>query len=94
MAKGKKTGGRKAGTPNRATRFGKDFIADVLSNYKNSGKFQEDFDNLEDPKDRLLIAEKFLNYIMPKQQSTSVDINADSSHTLTIEDRLRSLSDK
>jgi hypothetical protein len=44
-----------------------------------------------DAKDRLIIAEKLMQYTMPKMQSTSVDISTE--HKKTIEDRLAELAD-
>ena len=92
MAAGKKTGGRKKGTPNKVSKLGKEFLAEMLCNYSESGLMNEDFMELE-PKDRLTIAEKLMQYVMPKMQSTSVDLNA-ASNTRTIEDMLSDLSEE
>ena len=88
--KGKKTGGRKKGTPNKATSISKQVIADLLTEYHQSGKMTEDFDKLE-PRDRLQVAEKLIQYVMPKMQSSSVDITENST-TTTIENNLKELS--
>jgi uncharacterized protein YeeX (DUF496 family) len=90
MAKGKKTGGRIAGTPNKATQLGKDTIMALLTSYRDSGMMDKDFAGIKDPRDRLMIAERLMQYIMPRMQSTSVDITADAKKT--IEDRLQELS--
>jgi uncharacterized protein YeeX (DUF496 family) len=90
MAKGKKTGGRVAGTPNKATQLGKDTIMALLTAYRDSGMMESDFERIKDPRDRLMIAEKLMQYIMPRMQSTSVDITSDAKKT--IEDRLQELS--
>jgi hypothetical protein len=51
-----------------------------------------DFDSL-DPKDRLAIAEKLMQYVMPKIQSVAVDLaNADAK--ITIESKLKELSEE
>lgn len=90
MATGKKTGGRQKGTPNKATLLGKSAIVELLTDYNNSGLMASDFATLE-PKDRLAIAEKLMQYVMPKMQSTSVDLNADANNK-TIEDLLSDLA--
>ena len=48
--KGKKTGGRVKGTPNKATATLKESIVDMLSEYRDSGDMKSDFNAL-DPKD-------------------------------------------
>lgn len=95
MAKGfqkgrAKTGGRKKDTPNKVQASVKAIIENLLSDYSNSGKMTDDFNSL-DPKDRLAIAEKYSQYVMPKIQAVSVDV--DSSVTkITIEQELLELS--
>lgn len=43
-----------------------------------------------EPKDRLAIAERLTQYVMPKMQAVSAEVN--DQRNLTIEDRLRELS--
>lgn len=88
--KGMKTGGRKKGTPNVTTVMNRKVIANLLTDYQNSGLMDEDFKSLE-PRDRLLIAEKMMQYTMPKMQATSIDIQENGSGK-TIEERLAELS--
>lgn len=90
MALGRKTGGRKKGTPNKSTALGKEVIVSLLSDYANSGLMTADFMALE-PKDRLVIAERLMQYTMPKMQSTAVDLSA-GDREKTIEDRLSELA--
>ncbi len=90
MAIGKKTGGRKKGTPNKATMLGKEVIVSLLSDYSNSGLMASDFMAL-DPKDRLVIAERLMQYTMPKMQATAIDLNTGEKEK-TIEDRLAELA--
>ncbi len=90
MAIGKKTGGRKKGTPNKSTLLGKEVIVSLLADYSNSGLMTSDFMAL-DPKDRLVIAERLMQYTMPKMQSTAVDITTGDKEK-TIEDRLAELA--
>lgn len=90
MAKGKKTGGRKKGTPNKSTILGKEVIVSLLSDYSNSGLMTSDFMAL-DPKDRLVIAERLMQYTMPKMQATAIDLTTGDKEK-TIEDRLAELA--
>lgn len=90
MAKGKKTGGRIKGTPNKVTVLGKTVIVDLLSEYNSSGQMASDFAELE-PKERITIAEKLMQYVLPKMQSTSVDVSM-AEKKKTIEDTLAELA--
>lgn len=90
MAIGKKTGGRKKGTPNKSTTLGKEVIVSLLADYSNSGLMTSDFMAL-DPKDRLVIAERLMHYTMPKMQATAIDLNT-GNREKTIEDRLAELA--
>lgn len=85
----KKVGGRKKDTPNKSTALGRDFINRFLSDYINSDLMASDFAAL-DPKDRLIIAERFMQYSLPKMQATSIDIA--TTKDKTIEDTLIALS--
>lgn len=90
MALGKKTGGRKRGTPNKSTSLGKEVIVSLLNDYAESGLMSKDFMAIE-PKDRLVIAERLMQYTIPKMQSTAVDIST-ADRDKTIEDRLAELA--
>ena len=90
MALGKKTGGRKKGTPNKSTMLGKEVIVSLLSDYSNSGLMTSDFMAL-DPKDRLVIAERLMQYTTPKMQATAIDLTTGDKEK-TIEDRLAELA--
>ena len=91
MAKGKKTGGRKAGTPNKTTAFSKSVIQEILTDYTSSDMFKKDMENLE-PKDRLDIMVKLMAFTTPKPQS--VDMSITSNKPKTIEDALQELSEE
>lgn len=86
---GRKTGGRKKGTPNKVSGDMKAILAGFASDYYNSGEFLNDFNNLE-AKDRLDIFTKILPYFTPKMQAVQADVNATT--TKTIEDELIRLS--
>lgn len=89
--KGKKTGGRKAGTPNKTTAFSKSVIQEILTDYTNSELFQSDMKKL-DAKDRLDIMVKLMAFTTPKPQS--VDMSITSNKPKTIEDTLQELSEE
>ena len=90
MALGKKTGGRKAGTPNKTTAITKEAISKIIDEYNSSGLMQSDLMGLE-PRDRLDIAVKLMSYVLPKVQSVALDVSGNIS-TKTIEDELTELA--
>lgn len=89
---GNKTGGRKKGTTNKVTAETRATINKLLTEYQDSGKMSKDFLSLE-PKDRLICAEKLMQYVIPKLQSTAVDITS-GQEDITIEQQLITLSQK
>ena len=89
--KGKKTGGRIKGTPNKLPSVKKEYIATLLGEYFDSDLMHKDFLSLE-AKDRLYIAEKFMKFVIPSMQATSVDLSVQNDGE-TLTDRLRLLSD-
>lgn len=91
--KRKKTGGRQKGTQNKVTTVTKEILSDMLGDYQESGLMTADFLALE-PKDRIQCAEKMMQYILPKMQSTSVDFNNKATKIITIEQKLRELSEE
>lgn len=90
--KGKKYGGRTKGTPNKTTVINRNIITSILSEYSESGQMRDDFDALE-PKDRLTIAEKMMQYVMPKIQSVDIGLNGGESK-ITIEAQLKELAEE
>lgn len=96
--KGKKTGGRQKGTPNKVTTMSKAVIQDIVSNYFLSeegsdnefGKnFIEDLGKL-DAKERIDVMIKLNSFVIPKPQSVSVDFNNEKK--ITIEEKLAELA--
>ena len=67
-----KTGGRKAGTPNKVTGTAKEWIAGLIDN--NRTQIENDMKKL-DPKERLQMLEKLMQYVIPKQQAVSAKID-------------------
>lgn len=95
--KGKKTGGRKKGTPNTKTVVGmermatiKDTLAQLITGYYQSEQIAEDLAALE-PKDRVAAMERFTKYIIPTMQSASIDIDG-AEKKQSVEERLILLS--
>ena len=82
--------GRPKGIPNRATQDLRDWI-DVLLN-DSRDLMISDLGKLE-PKDRLMILEKLMQYTIPKQQSISVEAQIQAEFA-AIEKLLNSAPDK
>lgn len=68
-----KTGGRKAGTPNKNTVDIKTRIAALIDEQFEA--IQYDLGDL-DPKDRVAAYLKFLEYVLPRQRENKVDLNS------------------
>lgn len=90
--KRKKYGGRVAGTPNKVTGKTRELIANLMAEYANSGKMLSDFYVLE-PKERITIAEKLMQYSIPKMQSTTLEVENAADAGLTLEVRLAQLAE-
>lgn len=92
MAKGKKTGGRQKGTPNKVTALAKGMMEKWLEAHNTipegdvSPLIMQDFMKLE-PRDRVKVSTEFIKIIMPK--NISID---EGEVKLTIEDKLAQLS--
>lgn len=69
-----KTGGRKKGTPNKVTTTQREWLTRLIDN--NRERIEQDI-NLLEPKDRLLILERLMQYSIPKLQAvqTRVELN-------------------
>lgn len=91
--RGRKTGGRKKGTPNRITALAKEMIEKWLVAHDSVPAeggdmtlMMQDFLQL-DPRDRVKVSMEFIKIIMPK------NINIDDGNVrLTIEDKLKALA--
>ena len=64
--------GRPKGTPNKITTDMRGWLTAVID--KNRKQMEKDLKRLE-PKDRLQILEKLMQYVIPKQQAVSADID-------------------
>ena len=64
--------GRPLGVPNKVTANLRDRVNLLIEN--NFDKLQSDLDNIE-PKDRLSIMLKLMEYVLPKQKETKIDFS-------------------
>lgn len=67
-----KTGGRQAGTPNKVSGSLKEFIADLLN--EDREQMKEDLKAMR-PKERVAAYLSMLQYVIPKQQAVSADVD-------------------
>lgn len=99
--KGKKTGGRKAGTPNKTSMTTKAGIMRLFDVYLNGdpsieiepareGQLMRDFYNLKG-KDRLFLLKDMLPFVLPKMQSVSMDLD-EGENTRSLKNKLAALS--
>lgn len=87
MAKGKKTGGRTAGTPNKTTAITRQIINDLAAGLLDT--ILDDIDQLS-PSERVRLFVKLAEFCTPKPQAISLDMTMQTKHT--IEDRLAALA--
>ena len=63
-------GGRAKGTPNKVTGTVKDWLTRLID--KNRSQIEQDLKELE-PKERVQILEKFMQYVIPKMQGYTIE---------------------
>jgi hypothetical protein len=68
-----KTGGRQKGTPNKIKSELKDSINKIVQ--ANIETLQQDMEDLE-PKDRISLLLKFVEYVIPKERETKIDFSS------------------
>lgn len=95
--KRKKTGGRKAGTPNKITKTVRESLRDAITGYLNGinekgYSLSRDLMQIQEPAGRLALVAKFLPYVAPKLQSVS--FNSDETRNLTVEESFMKLEEK
>lgn len=95
--KRKKTGGRKAGTPNKVTKSVRESLRDALTGYinginENNYSLFTDLMQIQEPAGRLAMVAKFLPYVAPKLQSVS--FNNDEHRSLSVEESFMELEEK
>ena len=64
-------GGRAKGTPNKATKNMCEWLTKLLA--KNRKQIEQDLQALE-PKDRIAMLERLMQYVLPKQQAIKAEI--------------------
>lgn len=67
-------GGRKKGTPNKVTSNLREWINALIDS--NREQIESDLKELE-PKDRLMVLERLLSYVLPKMQNVDTSLNFD-----------------
>ena len=82
MARGKKTGGRKKGTPNKATIEVKDKISALLDEYSQK-QMVADLMGLK-PLDRLKMFTSLAEYILPKQNRTTIEQEGETPNQVVL----------
>ncbi len=87
-------GGRQKGTPNKVTASVKDWLSELID--KNRRQMERDIKELE-PRERLQVLEKLMQYVIPKQQAVSANVNierlSDEQLDSLIEELTRGVSD-
>lgn len=76
MAYGKKTGGRKKGSRNKpkpSQEMIERVLAPSVEEYFSGGTFKSDLAALT-AKERITVMERYTNYVLPKRQSTDMDL--------------------
>jgi hypothetical protein len=64
--------GRPAGSPNKVTKLLRDRVSDFLN--KKWPQVEKDFDQL-DPKDKIILYERLMQYIIPRMQATELSFD-------------------
>ena len=85
-------GGRAKGTPNKVTGTVKEWLTDLID--RNRGQIEADLQQLE-PKERLAMLEKFMQYIEPKPKK-ELSVTGDGrelNKPMTIEEAKRIISE-
>lgn len=72
-----KTGGRQAGTPNKVTTDIKTWVSSILDSGRS--QFENDLKDLE-PLERVRVYTNLMNYVLPKQQSMSVEAQTEAEY--------------
>ena len=90
MEKGKTNNpnGRPKGTPNKITQDMRQWLSTVID--KNRRQIERDLEALE-PKERLQMLEKLMQYVIPKQQAVSADVNDGRERNRPLVERLAML---
>lgn len=71
-------GGRQKGSTNKVTNDLKEWISGLID--QNRGTLEKDLKGLE-PNQRLIIMERLMQYVVPKQQSVSVEAQIQAEYS-------------
>ena len=80
--------GRPKGKPNKITQDVRQWLSTVID--KNRRQMERDLKALE-PKERLQMLEKLMQYVIPKQQAVSADVNDGRERNRPLVERLAML---
>ena len=81
--------GRPKGTPNKITQDVRQWISTVIED--NRQQMEQDLKAIE-PKDRLIILERLMQYIVPRQQAVSAEVGIKQGN-ITLTERLKILAE-
>ena len=76
-----KAGGRTTGTPNKITADVRNMVKSIIE--ENMGQLQQDIASLS-PKDRVMVMEKLLQYVIPKIQAVEFDATNEVRTAVTL----------
>lgn len=83
-------GGRQKGTPNRVTRDLREWIERLIDD--NRDQLEDDLQAL-DPKERLDVVEKYMQYVLPRRQAVRADVSVDELSDEQIDAIVKRLAD-
>lgn len=73
--------GRPKGSPNKVTQTAKEWIAEIVE--KNMKQIEADMATLS-PRERILVFERLLAYVVPKQQAIKAEVETpENPHAMT-----------
>lgn len=87
----RKTGGRRAGTPNKVTTDLRQRIANLIE--KNFDRIESDFTKLDSEK-RLIVLERYLKYCLPPLQNLNLQAEIRSQLETLNDEQLNDLAEK
>ncbi len=82
-------GGRSKGTPNKVTTGMREWLSDLIDN--NREQMERDLQTLE-PRERLHILERFMQYVLPKRQAVSASVDIDKLSDEQLDELINTLT--
>lgn len=83
--------GRPKGSPNKATKSVREWLSKLIDD--NREQIKKDLASLE-PKERLQVLEKFMQYTVPKMQSVEARVDIDRLSDSQVDQVINELSEK